>query len=369
MLDNARYRNGPVSNLIIDRYLILAILRPFGTGLGALVLVFIGYSAARQLGLAATGQLDMLTAFKLIGLSTLVTLELLLPMALFFSVLAAVSALHRDGEMDALYAGGISRYRMLMPIFCLALAAALITGALSIEGRPWAYRESYRLEALATAQFDLKKMATGEFVSLAGSDYTFIADDIDLEQGLHKNVFLQHDHDDGSRSEIILAASAALPVLHPDRALTAEFYNGYSYVLDNRRQRDITLAFKRLTLHLHNEEARTDYRRKAETTWNLARSDQAKDIAEYQWRLSTPLGTLLLALLALPLGRSRPRADRFHSILIALAVFIAVFCLVSITRTAMEQGLLGTAPGLWSAYIAVAFLLLLLLQPPRWWRQ
>ena len=33
-----------------------------------------------------------------------------------------------------------------------------------------------------------------------------------------------------------------------------------------------------------NEEAQQQYRRKAETTLNLAQSDQPKDIAEFQWR-------------------------------------------------------------------------------------
>ena len=70
-------------------------------GLGLLVLVFVGFSAARQLSLAVDGKLDILTAFKLIGLNTLITLEILLPSAFFFSVLAAIGRLYRDSEMSA----------------------------------------------------------------------------------------------------------------------------------------------------------------------------------------------------------------------------------------------------------------------------
>ena len=99
--------------LIIDRHISWEIIRPFCMGLGLLILVFIGFSAARQLSLAAEGQLDMLTAFKLIGLNTLITLEILLPSALFFSVLSAIGRLYRDSEMSALYAAGVSRARIL----------------------------------------------------------------------------------------------------------------------------------------------------------------------------------------------------------------------------------------------------------------
>jgi lipopolysaccharide export system permease protein len=352
--------------LIIDRYISWEIIRPFCAGLGLLILVFVGYSAAMQLGLAAQGQLDMVTAFKLIALSTLVTLEVLLPSALFFSVLAAIGRLYRDAEMSALYAAGISQTRILESVLKLSLLIAVITGIISIEGRPWAYRESYRLEAQAAAEFDLKKMATGEFATIEGSSYTFIAQGLDLEQGLHTGVFLQKNHREGRVSEIIIAESAALPVLNPGQALTAEFFNGYNYLLDNRESRDVTLKFKHMKVHLPNQEAQERYRRKAETTLNLSRSRQPKDIAEYQWRLTTPLATVLLALIAVPLGRSAPREPRLRSFFIALAMYIGLFSMTSVMRTWIEQERMPASPGLWLAYAIMAAVLLLLVYPPRW---
>ncbi|MCB1848245.1 MAG: LptF/LptG family permease, partial [Halieaceae bacterium] len=268
--------------MIIDRHISLEILRPFTMGLGLLVLVFIGFSAAQQLSAAAAGQLSMLTAFKLIGLNTLITLEILMPSAFFFSVLAAIGRLYRDSEMNALYAAGVSRARIIEAVLKLALVIALITGVISLLGRPWAFRTSYDLESRAAAQFDLKKMATGEFVNMSGSDYIFIANDLELEQGLHKGVFLQKDHDKQQRSEIIVAESAALPVLNPGQAMQAEFYNGHHYLLDNKRRQDVSLDFDHLIIRLDNQEAQERYRRKAETTLNLAQSDEPKDVAEFQ---------------------------------------------------------------------------------------
>ena len=351
--------------MIIDRHISWEIMRPFATGLSLLVLIFIGFSAARQLALAAEGQLDMLTAFKLIGLNTLITMEILLPSAFFFSVLSAIGRLYKDSEMNALYAAGVSRARILEAVLKLALVVALITGFISIQGRPWAFRTSYALEAEAAAQFDLKQMATGEFVNLDGSDYVFIAKDIDLERGLHKGVFLQKSHNNNERSEIIVAESASLPTLNPGHATQAEFYNGYNYLLDNRERQDMTLKFKELVVRLANEEAQERYRRKAETTVKLADSSEPKDIAEYQWRITTPLATILRALIAVPLARSAPRESRFRNFVFALLVYIALFSMVSILRTWIEQGKLGAIPGLWSAYVLQAMLLVILVTQPR----
>ena len=351
--------------LIIDRHISFEILRPFCTGLGLLVLVFIGFSAASQLSLAAEGKLDMLTAFKLVGLNTLITLEILLPSAFFFSVLSAIGRLYRDSEMRAFYAAGVSRARILGAVFKLALVVALLTGLISVLGRPWAFRTSYALESQAAAQFDLKQMSAKEFVTMGGSDYTFIANDVDIEHGLHKGVFLQKNYDSKGRAEIIVAESAAMPTLNPNQASQATFYNGYNYLLDKRRQRDVTLKFNRLIVHLPNEEAEEKYRRKAETTANLSNSSDPKDIAEYQWRITIPLATVLLALIAVPLARSAPRESRFRNFSIALLAYIALFAMVSVLRTFMEQDKLGAIPGLWTAYVLQVGLLIILVTQPR----
>jgi lipopolysaccharide export system permease protein len=360
------FKSAGTSFLIIDRYISLEIIRPFCAGLGLLVLVFIGYSAAAQLSLAAEGQMDMSSAFQLIFLNTLITLEILLPSAFFFSVLAAIGRMYRDAEMNALYAAGVSRARILESVFKLAAVAALITGYISIEARPWAFRESYRLEAEATAKFDLKKMATGEFVTMGASDYIFIADDIDLTRGQHKNVFLQKTHDKDKYAEIIVARSASLPALNPGASMTAEFFDGYNYLLDGRNTRDVTMRFRHMTIHLQNSEAQERYRRKAETTLNLSGSDEPKDIAEFQWRLSTPLATLLLGLVAVPLGRSAPRESRFRRFFMAIGIYVAMLSMISVARTGVEQGTLAPLPGLWVAYIPMFLLLLALLNPLRW---
>jgi lipopolysaccharide export system permease protein len=204
---------------------------------------------------------------------------------------------------------------------------------------------------------------------MEGSDYTFIAGDVDLEQGLHKNVFLQKTHPGQGRSEIIVAESAAMPTLNPGQAMQATFYNGQNYLLDTREEQDITVEFGEMIVRLSNEEAQERYRRKAATTLDLSRSKEPKDIAEYQWRITTPLATVLLALLAVPLARTAPRESRFRNVALALLVYIALFSLVSVLRTFIEQDKLSAIPGLWTAYVIQAILLMVLVRQPRFRRR
>lgn len=351
--------------MIIDRQIRWEILRLLFGGLGMLILVFIGFTAAKELGLAAGGQLDMSAALALIGLKTLIVLELLLPSALFFSILAAIGRMHHYGEMQALHAAGVGPGRTLGSVLKLSLVIALITGFISVTGRPWAYQESYRIEAEAAASVDLRKMASGRFVTLESVNFTtLIADGLDLDQGLHKGVFLHRNYQgDRSRSEIIVAEAAALLYLNPEQAVAGKFFNGVYYMFDDRKPQDVTLRFKELSITLPLEEARASYRRKAESTGTLAISQDPKDVAEFQWRTSTPVATLLLALTAVPLARSRPRESRFRMIIVAIALYVGVFSMAAVARTLVEQGKIGPVPGLWIVHLVLGLVLLALLKP------
>ena len=65
------------------------------------------------------------------------------------------------------------------------------------------------------------------------------------------------------------------------------------------------------------------YKVKSATTVTLMQSPVPVDRAEFQWRMSTPLSALLLALAAIPLSRSRPRQGRYAKMLLAIGIFIA----------------------------------------------
>jgi len=151
--------------------------------------------------------------------------------------------------------------------------------------------------------------------------------------------------------------------LNPGQVVSGKFFNGYYYLLDNRKQRDITLRFKELAISVPFNEAQVNYRRKAVSTGDLAVSRQPKDVAEFQWRMSTPVATLLLALMAVPLARSKPRESRFRIFIVAIALYVGVFSMAAVARTWVEQGTIGSVPGLWGVYLILGLVLLALLKP------
>jgi hypothetical protein len=122
--------------LVLDRYITSEITKPLFLGVTLLMVIFTGYTAAIKLGEAASGLIDPETVAQLIGLSTIIALEVLLPTALYLSIIATLSRLYRDSEMVALRAAGVGELRIMRSLVFIAVLISVVAGIISVYGRP-----------------------------------------------------------------------------------------------------------------------------------------------------------------------------------------------------------------------------------------
>ena len=353
--------------MVLNRYIRSEIVKPMFLGVGLLLVVFTGYTFAVRLAEAEQDMIPLAVVTQLIGYKAIISMEILLPTALYLSIVTALSRMYRDSEIAAMNAMGAGEPQLMRPVLLLAMLTAAVVGAISLYARPWAYRESYRLEAQAQAEFDINKIEPGHFIELQGSKYVLYARGIDRGRGRLKEVFLQSDQ--GPRTQVIYAREASLPPAEPGEARNFLFLDGYGYLLDRFGSRDMTLKFNQMAVRIPEIKKDKNYRRKAEPTVNLYHSDAPKDIAEFQWRVSTPALTVLLALLAVPLSRGSPRQGRYHSFIIAILVYAGLFNVTSAARTWVEDGRLSPFPGMWWVYLFPLSLFAVLMALPAWQRR
>ena len=105
-----------------------------------------------------------------------------------------------------------------------------------------------------------------------------------------------------------------------------------------------------------------NYRRKAASTRTLWDSEQPRDIAELQWRLSRPVATILLALIAVSFTRTIPRQSKSDkTFLIAAMVFALYYNLSGLAQTWVEQAVIPEIPGVWWLYSLLLIAVILFL--------
>lgn len=323
----------------------------------ALVAIFVTYSLSRLLVDADAGLLQPLEVARLTFLKALISLDVLLPLSLYLAVMTGLGRLYSDSEIYAMRAGGISEARLLRPLLRLAFVVAVIVAIFSGWVRPWAYSQAYEIKAAAEASAETGRIREARFYTFGENDRTIFIEHIAANGSDLNGVFIRTRKSDGL--QVITAANGvfsyfAEPGFH---RLLLKDVQVFRKVDDGT---DISARFGSFTLWLSAKTPQDPgYKVKSASLRSLRLSSDLEDKAEFQWRISTPISALLLAIVAIPLSRSRPRQGRYAKMLLALGIYAVYFNLLNVSRSWVEQGSVGFiwwVPALLAILVAILYL-------------
>jgi len=325
-----------------------------------LVAVFASYSAAEYLADAASGLFPPDAVLQMLVLRIAIALEVLLPTTLYLSVVIALGRMYQDSEMVGFSSCGIGITRIFRPVLYFALIIALLVAVLSIFVRPWAYKKVYSLKARAENDFDISRMEGGNFYEIKAGQMVIFAEEVDHKRNRLEGAFLSSK--EGLRLQVILARQVYQPDKKVDGRRPLLLRNGYLYEFsDSGTKAKITQFAEATYLPELPEAVVRKYKRRAASTWHLLHSDKPVDIGELQWRLSTAISTVILALLGVPLSRTTPRQGKYFKLVAAVVIFAVYYNITVVAIDWVEKGVVDAIPGIWwvPAMLAVCILALL----------
>ena len=350
--------------MIIDRYLIREISKPLIAICTFLVVIFASYRAAQYLAEAVAGLIAGKIVLYLVLLKIAIVMEVLVPATLYLSVVIVLGRLYADFEMTALFACGVGIGRIFKAVIYLAVPLALLVACLSLYVRPWAYEQSYVLTAMAKTALDIGKWKEGNFYEIPGMDRVIYADKINQGKKQAEGVFIQSDQ--GDKVQVIYAKKVQQYDDDRNNKPLLIFQDGYVYEFSRTGEEAHFMKFQQSTMSIDSGKTKPmEYKRKAASTWKLARSVDLEDIAEYQWRLSTPMSTLLLALLGIPLSRTAPGKGKYAKLVAAVLVLAVYYNTSALAKDWVEQGVVGPVVGIWWVVVLLAIMVLILSIQPK----
>ena len=345
----------------VEHYIIREILRPLLAVLAIFVGLFACFSAARLLAEAVTETLGAAVMFKLILLKTLISLEVLLPIALYVSVVIGLGRLYRDQEIVAMRAAGVTGGSVPNAVLRLAVPIGIVVGILSLAERPGAYESSYSLDAEAHSEFNPVRLRPGRFYGNEESGRVMYLAGKQGSDGPMQDTFIYRRGE--TQNSIIMARQAMHVQPDPQRQAQLQLSDGWLYRFRHDRAADEVVRYESLVLYLSDPAAAIGYKRKAASTGALFAGDTPAESAELQWRLSRPLATILLALAAVPLSRAAPRQGKHERMVAAALLFAVYYNLSGLAQAWVEQGLVQGAPGVWWLHGLMFFVVVALLVP------
>src|ERR1700689_2990762 len=334
----------------VQRYVLREVVQTWLAVTGVLGAVLVSNQLSRVLGQAADNQYGRHVVVDRIALGAVMNLSVIVPVGLLLAVVLTLGRMYHDSEMAALQACGFGTVRLLAPLFCFAAVIAVGLAWLVFVQVPQADRQAQLLRQSAVKEAQFGQLVAGRFKSFSGGDAVFYAERVDADGILH-NVFVQRES--AGRIEVALADTATYSKAAGNGVTLATLFNGPPYEgvpgqddfrVIEFREHGIPIATPTDVVGTKDPDTKP--------TRELLGSDAPSDIAQLQFRISTPIMALVLTLVAVPLSRLRPRQGRYARVGFAIVIYLVYSILLSAVKVWLEKGDLTPSIGVWWVHVA-----------------
>jgi len=336
--------------MILESYIQREIRAKLFWLMGLLILILTSHRFVDYLADAASGKIPGYLIMHMLTIKVLALIPRLLPVAIFLSVILALTRLSGDKELTIMTGSGLSSVFQMSTIFRFSVLFGLVVFLASFYLSPWAEKEATFLKDKARLESDITGISAGRFKEIGGGDRVVYIKELSDDGQSMQQVFLQIR--DQSRLSLLSSTRARFEYDEHSGNRYIRFENGHRYVgtpgkLDFQVTKYQTYA---VVIDEGDPDASS---RKLETipTADLLGGDTIGYKAELQWRLAYVIAALLLPLLAVVLNRFSFGDNRYVSLIIGILIYLIYSNLLSISKTLVVRGSLSPWIGLWWVHL------------------
>ena len=348
---------------LLNRYILRETFFAFLVVTFVLFIILMSNQFAEILNDAATSQLPKDAVFAVFSLTSLQYITFLTPIGLFLGIMLALARFNRDSEMAAMASCGVGPVRLLGPISVLTVLLAVTVAWLALVRTPDASRQIEEIKIQAREDLEIGVLESGVFTSPDSGDTIVYAQDVAGDEIY--DVFIEHK--DGDRVIVIRADRGERRQNDVDGQLTFVLYNGRRYEGIPGEESFRIIEFGEHGMPVRVDQPEEEQPVETKSVEALLASSEPADRAELQWRLSAPFSLFVLALVAVPLSRSRPREGRYARLGVGILVYIIYANMLNIARSMVERDEVPQWLGMWWAHVVLGLIGLTLLARESGW--
>lgn len=358
---------------IVTRYLAREVYTSMLAAIIVLLFIFLSNQFVRYMHSAASGVLSGKAVKILLLLQLPILSSVLLPASLFLGILLAYGRLYADSEMTIFSACGVNPQYLLVTTLKFSAVVMLLVATLSLWLNPKIYKYSDHLTSGVTSN-NLEMIKPNSFNLIANGQWVFYVEKIAADKKHFYDVFAAQQpsaKDDGAGSSLcVVVAKSAHKKIDPD---TGDLYmvlvDGYRYLGTPGEKDYEVIKYNEYGFQLKQAGAwRGDA--SSQSTVKLWRErHNVLAAAELQWRISLPLSALILALLATPLSRVKPKRGRYAKLAPAILLYVIYANFLFLAKAWIKRGVLVPTLGMWWVHgLMVLFAIFLIGKQIGWWR-
>lgn len=338
--------------MILQRYVIGEFARAFGMIIAGLFIIYFSTRFASYLGQAAEGKIAPEHISQMLMLKMVIALKDLIPMSLYLGVFAAVIRLQRDLELTAMRAAGVGHVVLLQAAVKLSLVAALVVSFITLYAEPRAEAVLQDIRDQTENEATIAGVKAGQFKELSGGKRIFYAERISPDDKTLGNAFVQVN--DGTDLGLLRSDAAYIETDPKSNDRFAMFRAGTTYAGRPGALNYVITEFDTYALRIENRSP-TDVSNQVNfmATEDLLKFQIPGFRTEVNWRLATPIATLLLPLLALLIGMASTGANWYVGLLTSISMYFLYSNLLGVVKALIKRETLPPNIGLWLVHFAL----------------
>lgn len=309
----------------------------------------------RILGQAAVGKVASADVIALIGFTSLMNMHILLILTGFIAVLLVITRSYQDSEMVVWFASGQSLKDWIAPVLRFGLPLVLLTGLLSFVVTPWAYQQSAEFRERFEKRSDIAKVTPGKFQQSSSANRIFFVEEVAGDLSKVQNIFVNTVFE--GRSSIIVARQGTIEIdKHGDKFLVMTKGSRYDGLPTEKDFQMMQFEKYGVLVNSQGGEVIGDKTAKSMPLMQLLDNLDNTRRGELLWRISLPLTSAALLLLAIPLGFVNPRVGRSANLIVALLLVVIYLSVTNIMQALVVQGKLSLGMAWWPEHLIVLVL-------------
>ena len=308
--------------------------------------IVIAVGMVRVLSLAAGGRIDNAAVLQMVLYNVLTNLAPLLAVSLFIAVLMTLMRWWQDNEMVVWFSsGGQSLLAWIGPVLRFSIPVILAVGLLSLVISPWARSQSEITREQFKQRDEVNAIAPGRFIESMGGKRVFFIESQGEDTNEVGHIFMAEG---GKGRESVVTAERGRIELNEEGDRYIVLHNGRRIETQNDSSATRIVEFDtygvRIDIKIDKplRASRTASQPLPLTYANPTPEESGAASLAFTW----PIAAFNLALLAVPLSCTSPRAGRSLNLIFAALIFVLYLNGISICETWVEQGKLS----LWSAF-------------------
>lgn len=340
---------------IVKRYIFREVLQSFASVLLVLTMIWLSVRFVRYLADAAAGKVSPSLILEVLALNIASRFEILLPISLYLAILLGLGRMYKDNEVVAMAASGIGMKHIGAIALWLGASFAVFGLFLSLYLTPAIKILQADLLREAKDQTEISAVFPGRFQEFEGGYNVLYVEDISSDRQLLSNIFISTTKPDDA---VIVSRLAYQTVegKEGDRYVVLE--DGHRYAgIPGDADYVVTDFGRHGVLIEQSERGESALRPETYPTLGLLLAAEPELKAELHRRLSMPVLTVVLALMAVPLARTSPRQGRYAKLLTAFLICFAYNNLLGVGVSLVKSGDVPAVLAVWPVHLCFVLLL------------